>query len=114
MSTGWAIALDNIWENEALGWKFKELNYNSESCSQTNLNDPDNDGNKKILKQKHFQKDNQLLVNQLNPSKRMIHYLLNNIRLSASCLEKFLTISAEHIPSLNLTEDYITLYVNQR
>ena len=85
---GWAIALDNLWHNEALGRKLKELNHYSECNIQS--------------------------LYQLSPSKQLIHYLLNNIRLPVPCLEKFLRISAEHIPALNLSEDEINSCISER
>ena len=88
--------------------KLKDLNHFSLYCIQPNSNNPQYDVNKKIQKQKRSKKDSQLSLNLPSPSKRMVDYLLNNIRLSASSLEKFLRISAEHIPALNLTEEYIT------
>jgi len=85
---GWAIALDNLWHNEAIGWKIKGLNHYSECNVQS--------------------------LCQLSPSKQLVHHLLNNIRLSVPCLEKFLRISAEHIPALNLSEDEINSCINER
>ena len=48
------------------------------------------------------------------PSKRVIKQLLNNLRLPYSSLEKILKLAAEHIPTLNLTDSYVTILLQQR
>lgn len=109
---GWAITLDNLWDNEAVAWKLKELNHLSEHQMERNLNN--SIYNTEIQKTRHFSKEFKESIKLINPSKRMLNNLLNNIRISVKCLEKFLRISAEHIPTLDLSEEHILLQLKQR
>ena len=109
---GWAITLDNLWDNEAVAWKLKELNHLSEHQMERNLNN--SIYNTEIQKTRHFSKEFKESIKFINPSKRMLNNLLNNIRISVKCLEKFLRISAEHIPTLDLSEEHILLQLEQR
>merc|ERR1712223_664694 len=66
------------------------------------------------MRERHFYKEFKESIKLINPSKRMLNNLLNNIRISVKCLEKFLRISAEHIPTLDLSEEHILLQLEQR
>ena len=109
---GWAITLDNLWDNEALRWKLKELNHMSEHQVERDFNNSIH--YTEMQKERHFYKEFKESIKLIKPSKRMLNNLLNNIRISVKCLEKFLRISAEHIPTLDLSEEHILLQLEQR
>lgn len=111
---GWVVALDNIWDNESMGWKLKELQYGARNKAEIEwIEKSDSDiihtkVNTKYIAENPNQSDNN------KPSKRVIKQLLNNLRLQHSSLDKLLKLAAEHIPALNLTDSYITILLQQR
>merc|ERR1719479_97094 len=56
----------------------------------------------------------QRIKKRTKPSRRMINYLVNNVRLSYATLETFLKLAAEHITSLNVSSIDVKICLDQR
>ena len=108
------IALDNIWEKESLGWKLKEIQYGSLHKIEIERTEKSNSDKNQTPFNRKSSAENTNQSTDNKPSKRVIKQLLNNLRLPHSSLEKILKLASVHIPTLNLTESYVMILLQQR
>ena len=113
---GWAIAIDSIWDNTSTNFMFKDIDdislhkhRHSENIIENVLLGESNTHNKRISESKKTKNKK-----RTKPSRRMINYLVNNVRLSYATLETFLKLAAEHITSLNVTAIDVKMCLDQR
>ena len=113
---GWAIAIDSIWDNTSTNFIFKDIedislhkHPLSENITEDVLLGESNTHNKRISESKKTKNKK-----RTKPSRRMINYLVNNVRLSYATLETFLKLAAEHITSLNVSSIDVKICLDQR
>ena len=113
---GWAIAIDSIWDNTSTNFMFKDIedishhkHPHSENIIENVLLVESNTHNKRISESKKTKNKK-----RTKPSRRMINFLVNNVRLSYATLETFLKLAAEHITSLNVTSIDVKMCLDQR
>ena len=113
---GWAIAIDCIWDNTSTNFIFKDIedislhkHPHSENITEDVLLGESNTHNKRISESKKTKNKK-----RTKPSRRMINYLVNNVRLSCATLEIFLKLAAEHITTLNITAIDVKMCLDQR
>ena len=112
---GWAIAIDSIWDNTSTSFISKDIedmslhHYPHNENVIENLLEESNTHNVHISESKKTKKKK-----RTKPSRRMINYLVNNVRLSFATLETFLKLAAEHITTLNITAIDVKMCLDQR
>ena len=112
---GWAIAIDSIWDNTSTSFISKDIedmslhkHPHNEDIIENLLLKESNTHNEHISESKKTKKK------RAKPSRRMINYLVNNVRLSCATLEIFLKLAAEHITTLNITAIDVKMCLDQR
>ena len=113
---GWAIAIDSIWDNTSTSFISKDIedislhkHPHNENVIENLLLEESNTHNVHISESKKTKKKK-----RAKPSRRMINYLVNNVRLSFATLESFLKLAAEHITTLNITAIDVKMCLDQR
>ena len=113
---GWAIAIDSIWDNTSTSFISKDIedmslhkHPHNENIIENLLLEESNTHNEHNSESKKTKQKK-----RAKPSRRMINYLVNNVRLSCATLQTFLKLAAEHITTLNITAIDVKMCLDQR
>ena len=111
---GWAIAIDSIWDNTSTSFISKDIEDISLHKHPHNEDIIENLLEESSIHNGHISESKKTKKKRAKPSRRMINYLVNNVRLSCATLETFLKLAAEHITTLNITAIDVKMCLDQR